>query len=142
MNFSPNEINKTNENYIYENWYKKRYEKSISKIRRAKLKINQAVRVVIPREAFTRIFHNRWSVEVYFIHAINRKHLVYKIRDQSGKVLKKTFYEAQLKPTKYEQYSLIEQVKRIERKKNRALVKYYHDPKYYYVNLSDLNKPI
>lgn len=93
-----------------------------------KFKMNQAVRLAVPQNVFSKSYWNTFSPQIYYIHAINSKWPnVYKVRDHEGKVLPESWYQEQLTAVKRDDIYLVESV--LQKKNKKILVKWWGYPK-------------
>ena len=139
IKMKPNQVNKSNENYIKENIYT--YNKT-SKF--PKFRINDLVRISLKtRKIFDKPSSNiKWSEELFKIHSINKSNVItYKIKDLNDNIIEGIFYEKELQKTKNDsEVYIIEKI--IRKNKNKYLVKWrnYSDDFNSWIDKNDIIK--
>ena len=139
IKMKPNQVNKSNENYIKENIYT--YNKT-SKF--PKFRINDLVRISLKRrDLFDKPSGNiKWSEELFKIHSINKSNVItYKIKDLNDNIIEGIFYEKELQKTKNDsEVYIIEKI--IRKNKNKYLVKWrnYSDDFNSWIDKNDIIK--
>jgi hypothetical protein len=92
-------------------------------VTKPKFSVNDVVRISKYKTIFEKGFTPAWSTELFVVDRVrNTDPPVYHLRDESGEVIKGTFYESEMQKTKYPGIYLVEKV--IRRKGNKSLVKW------------------
>ena len=98
IKMKPIDVNKTNEQYIKNNFYTYDVTNKIPKF-----KINDLVRISLKRrELFDKPTGNiNWREELFKIHSIDKSNIItYKIKDLNNEIIKGQFYEKELQKTR------------------------------------------
>jgi hypothetical protein len=120
MKFIPNNVNKSNENEIFEKFYATP-RKFAEKI---KFKIGDKVRVSDIPHHFRRAFKPYFTPQVFTVNEINRKEPpMFRLKDSRGDVVKKSYYTEQLQKAKLPDIHLVEKI--IARRGNKSKVKWW-----------------
>ena len=119
---APSEVTYDNQEEIFHKLFNKpKYIKS----QKAKLRVNDYVRISRARGAFERGFTPNWSEEVYKIRKVHlsKRPLVYELEDLAGEDLIGTFYQKELqKVDKPELFRVREELARRKRGKNTEVL--------------------
>ena len=117
----PIDVNKSNEEYIKDNFYTYDVTNKMPKF-----KVNDLVKISLKRrELFDKPSVNvKWSEEIFKIHSIHKSNIInYKIKDFNDEIVKGIFYEKELQKTKNtsDKY-IIEKI--LKTNKNKIYVKW------------------
>lgn len=91
--FAPIEVNKSNENYLWDKQYRDQFPKKTT----FTFNIDDPVKVVLKKKLFEKEWTHSWTKDIFFIaFRQNTKPPTYKLRDGTGTILPRTFYAPEL----------------------------------------------
>jgi transposase InsO family protein len=114
IKMKPNQVCKRNERKVFMNIYSKK----VKKIKRARFKVGDIVRISKSKQLFKKNYNKSWSVEVFKVVKVHdTSPRVYELSDMSGEKLIGTFYTEEM--TRVLDHQLVE-VEKILKHKNQG----------------------
>ena len=119
VKMKPIEVTKENEPQVWINLYENKLKYPQTASQRSRFSAGYLVRISIERAPFKKGYLEGWSEELFVVkHAVGNNPTVYKLQDQSGEDIKKTFYSKEIQKFAEPESYRIEKV--IRKKRDRA----------------------
>ena len=120
IKMKPIEVSKENEPpQVWINFYENKLKYPQTASQRSRFSAGYLVRISIERAPFKKGYLEGWSKELFVVkHAVGNNPTVYKLQDQSGEDIKKTFYSKEIQKFAEPESYRIEKV--IRKKRDRA----------------------
>ena len=85
-----------------------------------KFKLNEKIRISYKKDPFYKSYYPNWSHQVYIIcEVLKTRPTTYKIKDESGEIIKGSFYQEELQKTKTDNIYLVEKLLQTRTKKGK-----------------------